>query len=713
MLPGMGAKKHANLSPAATNAVAEISAATIARDSGPRWNLGCCVVDPDEMLYYSIPKGIRIRSWPLGLLNYSLILLVIIASVVNLVVTEGYLKKVPVLRTAVSARVSAPSKYITVEDLNYCCECSSETGLPVNASCLEETFIDFDTNETLVGFHKTCCFNLDPEAKRTSEMVDTTISIPTLISFGTSSTQCKFPTGGEKCAWHDVVTTPDMFVQDVEHYTIGIQHSISNPDHPEVDEARAGTLEKMEGVLINKRGEIIRSWPDESAADDDREKSQGRLRMYDIVTLNDLLMAADLLPYDSTQRIASLTTQKELLDEKKWLPVYPYKSWYQIQQTALLGVSIESSAGYAVSSCKDEAALKAKIQKELDMTIPALDKSRPAQLEADTKRTMAGLQRLQGQGVADLKGISEEELLKIAEKKEYRSSSGLDSITRMSGVYDESLRSAGVQLVVFIKYTQTKSGDMQALWDAMEGVAPAQTYQYEVVPQLSLQFKKYVELANSGSNQYNIEYMNVRGAYISLSLACHPPTLVPSPPASNFHAPSPGVKLMFVQSGFTGKWDWTDIAVSMVFAQGMLALAAMFVFNLARYGMRNSLFYDNAMFERTMDFSNFRNATDCQQAIAEAMIPSASSFELAVQIKTLENVLLKFNNLTEEQKGMLTRPHPLTALAESYGVAVDDGAEDTALLQRDGSTLATGHLNKSEIHNAQFAPRAASMHDSL
>jgi hypothetical protein len=62
------------------------------------------------------------------------------------------------------------------------------------------------------------------------------------------------------------------------------------------------------------------------------------------------------------------------------------------------------------------------------------------------------------------------------------------------------------QVILFIDYQQVKHSI--SIWDAMKGKAPKLKYTYKVIPQTSVQFKKYIELTgDSKGNTYDIKYM--------------------------------------------------------------------------------------------------------------------------------------------------------------------------------------------------------------
>jgi hypothetical protein len=82
-----------------------------------------------------------------------------------------------------------------------------------------------------------------------------------------------------------------------------------------------------------------------------------------------------------------------------------------------------------------------------------------------------------------------------------------------------------------------------------------------------------------------------------------------------------GLKIMFVQMGYTSKFGWATLLLSLVAAQAMLGLAAMFTTIISRFFIKNNQYYNDAMFEQTMDFSDLRDATKEEKAEAEKILP--------------------------------------------------------------------------------------------
>ena len=133
-------------------------------------------------------------------------------------------------------------------------------------------------------------------------MVDTSVSIATRVSTGTVSSTCASPVSSTTCEWKDKEDSAEMFVQDVEDYTIGFQHGYSNPEQPEIKKANAGALGMMEGKLVKEElidGTLetttIRSWPEDRII---ARQTQNTDRMFDIITVKDLLVACGLLNID-------------------------------------------------------------------------------------------------------------------------------------------------------------------------------------------------------------------------------------------------------------------------------------------------------------------------------------------------------------------------------------------------------------------------------
>jgi hypothetical protein len=304
-------------------------------------NFGCCKSDPDDLFAYSVPKTVKIRSWPVGVLNYVLTFAVIINIIYGIFHNEQYLLKKPVIKSAVTATVYAPYKYevngksnsssleTNGESHGYCCDCHPNTAKPLDPACLtEKTVTDAYSGQFAAlltgqlgpsltdttqgdGFTKTCCVNLDPKGMRTSTMVDTSVTIATRVSTGSMSTSCKHPVNSD-CEWQNDKQDDIWFVRGVEDYTIGLQHSYSDPD-ASPEEVLAGTLKQMTGKLVVGHGEdkkAVREWP---SAEEAGGQVQDENRMFDIFTVKDLLKACDLL--DLNPITSSGSYNKQGLDQ--------------------------------------------------------------------------------------------------------------------------------------------------------------------------------------------------------------------------------------------------------------------------------------------------------------------------------------------------------------------------------------------------------------
>jgi hypothetical protein len=53
-------------------------------------NFGCFKADPDDLFAFTVPKVVKIRAWPVGVLSYCLTLVVLVVVIFN-VFNEGTL----------------------------------------------------------------------------------------------------------------------------------------------------------------------------------------------------------------------------------------------------------------------------------------------------------------------------------------------------------------------------------------------------------------------------------------------------------------------------------------------------------------------------------------------------------------------------------------------------------------------------------------------
>jgi ubiquitin C len=491
LLPKSMRAKGFQLTGDAEAVVGNIEIATAHRNDGRHWNLGFASIDPDEVFYYSVPKVIRIRSWPLAVFNYSLILTTLCYMLYQIFAKEMYLEKIEAVMSPVTATAYTPLNYPEITDSDpYCCKCSSLNGTSFNPQCLENRTnpavfgsfsLEDQTNSCNAGvnagkkcfseadcplsyctrpkgFNKTCCINIDRKGFRTSKMIDTSIPIPTRISLGSVVSACVHPTSGLDCAWLDEDLTKDQFVQGVEDFTLGVQHSYSHPEQPELEKTGAGTLTQMSGSLVTQKDdngdfETIRNWPSKTPV---AMESQDTQRTYDIIKISDLLRAGGIGSLD--------------------------------QKSTKAGAGIESlrSAGMQLIVFIDYAQVSSSSPLLLPLLTSLLSPRLPT--------LFATLPRLSLHLSPHHSPHLPPHLRRLCVP-----------LTRHTNAHNPLYSSHYMQ----VKHTIS-------FWDALfpkPGVVPKIKYTYKVFAQTSVQYKQHIEMSHKeGQSEYDQNYMLVRGA---------------------------------------------------------------------------------------------------------------------------------------------------------------------------------------------------------
>jgi hypothetical protein len=245
--------------------------------------------DPDDVFAYSTPKVTRIRSWQLGVISYSLKLLILFYIVgFNLLYMRNYMKWMPIDGGSVLSSIYT----IKPNGMpHYCCQCDSVTGVPVDPSTCTEG--------------KACCLLSDPNvptsiSPRESVTSPDSVSFVTRFNYQRTDTYCAtqgsvFPISDD-CVQTAVKSKP-FFVGGVESYSIGLQHGVAS-----VTFANVVTNNNMVGALLDQYGNVIKTFDD--------TPNGNRVDGFDVFSVQDVLTACGIQTLD--ERSNRTTTDHSL-----------------------------------------------------------------------------------------------------------------------------------------------------------------------------------------------------------------------------------------------------------------------------------------------------------------------------------------------------------------------------------------------------------------